>query len=97
VLIYSAQCSCDRHLDCCTPGLGRCKPFCLFELELDPGEHRDRRGDGSAAQVAAALDRRMNATRATGFAPQRGKSDPQSCVTAVEKYGGFWGPWVGVE
>eukprot|EP01006_Ploeotia_vitrea_P023287 TRINITY_DN55727_c0_g1_i1.p1 TRINITY_DN55727_c0_g1~~TRINITY_DN55727_c0_g1_i1.p1 ORF type:complete len:547 (-),score=22.30 TRINITY_DN55727_c0_g1_i1:33-1673(-) len=30
------------------------------------------------------------------FSPNRGKVDPAACHAALNKYGGFWGPWVDV-
>jgi hypothetical protein len=30
----------------------------------------------------------------SAFNPHRGKYDPASCATALNTYGGFWGPWI---
>ena len=36
------------------------------------------------------------AARKTGFRPDRGPQDPNSCLTAMGRWGQFWGPWVGL-
>ena len=48
------------------------------------------------AAIAADLEARIEAGKASGFAPNRGGQDVQSCLTAMGKYGGWWGPWVDV-
>jgi hypothetical protein len=44
--------------------------------------------------VVDLLKLKMQAAQKTAFAPDRGAEDPQSCITAMEKWGGYWGPWV---
>lgn len=78
-----------------TPGASKCEPFCMFRLDEDPGEHHDLAREQGVEGVAAELSARMEAARKTGFAPDRGPQDPQACLTAMEQYGGFWGPWAG--
>lgn len=65
---------------------------CLYELESDPTEHRDFASARPA--VVAKLRAAIDAEQAAVFSPDRGRQDPQSCVTAMEKWAGFWGPWV---
>ena len=83
-----------------TPDAADCSPFCLFRLDTDPHERADLQpnaSSGAAAAIAQELAEKMVAARATGFHPVRGPQDPQACVTGMAKYGGYWGPWVGVE
>jgi hypothetical protein len=77
-----------------TPPNGRCDPFCLFRLDTDPGEHDDLAARPEYADVAADLKLRMDAANKTGFHPDRGQEDPQSCIAALQQHGGYWGPWV---
>ena len=69
-----------------------CGGGCLFELQSDPSEYRDV----AAAQpgLVTKLKAAIAAAQATAFSPDRGGQDPQSCITAMTKWGGFWGPWV---
>ena len=50
--------------------------------------------DPRAKKQAAALDAKLVAARKTVFAPNRGDQDPQSCVVAMQRWGGWWGPWI---
>ncbi len=85
-----------------SPPAGRCAPFCLYRLDQDPTEHDDLQpavaagADPVAAAVAADLLARVAAANATGFHPNRGDEDAASCLAAVETWGGYWGPWIGV-
>merc|ERR1712217_1002618 len=79
-----------------TPGASKCAPYCLYRLDKDPGEHDDLADDESTKAIAAELGARIVAAQKTGFRPKRGSQDPASCITAIERYGGFWGPWIGL-
>ena len=78
-----------------TPGGGQCHPFCLFDLTADPTEHVDLANstDPAAVEQAKALGAKMVEGRKHLFAPDRGSQDPQSCIAAVQKFDGWWGPW----
>ena len=65
---------------------------CLFELQSDPSEHHDVAQEQPA--LVARLKSAIAAAQETVFSPDRGAQDPQSCVQAMTKWGGFWGPWV---
>ena len=81
-----------------TPGAGSCSPFCIFRLDTDPTEHSDLQpNSSSSAAIAQELGAKLAAARATGFRPERGPVDPEACIAGMELWGGFWGPWVGVE
>lgn len=77
-----------------TPGNGKCDPFCLFQLNTDPSEFKNLVNKSSLAGLADTLKAKIVAGAATGFHPDRGGQDVQSCLTAMERYNGWWGPWV---
>jgi hypothetical protein len=49
------------------------------------------------ASIADKLGSLMEEGRKTMFAPNRGKQDPQSCVAALTRWNGWWGPWIDLE
>ena len=73
-------------------GGGRGHGGCLFRLDADPTEHHDvaHLHPHRVASMLAALKRH----NATVFSPDRGPWDPNACVAAMGKWGGFWGPWL---
>ena len=79
-----------------TPGVQKCEPYCLYDVLADPSEYSNLVNDTSTGTVALELKAKMVAAGSTGFRPDRGPQDPQSCLTAMEKYGGWWGPWVSI-
>jgi len=46
------------------------------------------------SEAAAEMLVSLKAHRATVFAPDRGKADPEACRIGMEAHGGHWGPWV---
>jgi len=69
-----------------------CGDGCLFRIDIDPTENSDVAANHS--DILAELATMRDAAQQTVFMPDRGPQDPQSCVAALERYGGFWGPWV---
>jgi len=65
---------------------------CLFNIYDDPTEHVEL-GDTHPV-IRLELHQRLNQIEQTVFSPDRGKVDPEACVAADGKYGGFWGPWL---
>ncbi|XP_065199150.1 arylsulfatase B-like [Sycon ciliatum] len=65
---------------------------CLFNIRTDPEE----RTNVAALQPAILkqLQERLQAWDATAFNPDRGQQWPEACQTAIEKYGGYWGPFL---
>ena len=62
-------------------------------LLSDPTEHVDI----AAAQpaIATQLRARLLALNATAFSPSRGKGQAKlKCAVGVQRYGGFWGPFL---
>lgn len=65
---------------------------CLYNIKEDPNEYVNL-----ASQLPAVLSEmqgKLNAYQASHFSPDRGKSWPGACEMAVNKYGGFWGPFL---
>jgi len=82
----------DACIEICgnTTGTG-----CLFDIFNDPGEHVN-----IAAQhpeTFAKMIKRIAEVNDGFFDPVRGKVDPMACEVALTRYGGFWGPFVGLE
>jgi len=69
----------------------QCADGCLYDLDDDPLETTDLAAD--SVDTVARLHAKLSAYEASAFNPHRGSSDPKSCETAVQQYGGFWGPW----
>eukprot|EP00117_Sycon_ciliatum_P033144 scpid65228/ scgid25566/ Arylsulfatase B; N-acetylgalactosamine-4-sulfatase len=65
---------------------------CLFNIKEDPEERTNIAG--SQPDILKHMQERWSAWNATAFNPQRGSAWPEACQTAVEKYGGFWGPFL---
>ena len=65
---------------------------CLFNIFDDPTEHNDIAATNP--DVVAALQARITAAQKTAFTPNRGTDDGTACTAALNKWGGFWGPFV---
>lgn len=60
----------------------------------DPGEHTSL-----AAQEPELFQRmlaRMAELEKSAFSPDRGTEDPLACKRFLDRYGGFYGPWVDI-
>ena len=69
-----------------------CGNGCLYNLRVDPMEKEDL--SGSEPGMMARLWTKLEEYEATAFNPHRGTVDPEACITAATKWGGFWGPWM---
>ena len=72
---------------------------CLFRLDRDPTEHVDLIGEN--ASVAEELLQLIETHNKTTFSPYRGPGEQNkdvaaACTAAVDRYGGFFGPFVNV-
>jgi len=65
---------------------------CLFNIIQDPTEHVEL-GD-QYPDIRKQLLNRIQELTPTVFSPDRGTVDPRACHAALNKYGGFWGPWL---
>ena len=85
------------------PGTGQCNQTqtcangaCLYDIFADPTEHSNLSGEPGMAPVLAKMRARLAELEATYFNPKRkGAGDPMLAKrTALERWGGFWGPFV---
>jgi hypothetical protein len=65
---------------------------CLFDLITDPNESADLAA--TQPKVVARMRAQLEAFLPTSFNPHRGDVDRAACDTAMNKYGGFFGPFV---
>ena len=69
-----------------------CGDGCLFNIKEDPDEH-----DNLATKMPDTLkmmQKKLQAYQKTYFNPDRGGNWPGACETALNQYGGFWGPFL---
>ena len=88
------------------PFFGHCGAAgCLFRIDTDPTEHHDLLGHGASPNAsivarAAAMMMKLKKQNATTFSPERGPGEADkntvtaSCKAALDKYGGFFGPFL---
>ena len=70
----------------------KCGEGCLFNIKEDPNEY-----DNLASKMPdtlAQMQKKLSKYQATYFNPDRGEKSPLACHTALNTYGGFWGPFV---
>lgn len=65
---------------------------CLYNIWEDPTEHEDIAA--AHPDIVARLRARMDEIQATTFTPRRGTDDGAACSAAMNKWGGFWGPFL---
>jgi len=68
-----------------------CNPACLFDVVADPTEHEDLAASEPA--VVVELTAIMNEMRKTIWNRGQEPDDPLCKKTAVDYWGGFYGPW----
>jgi arylsulfatase I/J len=72
--------------------IDHCGKGCLFNIIDHPTEHFDVAEKNP--DILTKLQNRLDELTKTVFSPNRGPVDPKACETALNKYGGFWGPWL---
>ena len=75
----------DEEKDCKETG-------CLYNIKTDPYEHKDLAS--TMPDVLAAMRKKLSTYQSTHFAPKRGNEWPGACDAALNKYNGFWGPFL---
>ena len=65
---------------------------CLYNIKDDPEERRNLAS--SMPEQLKTMQEKLKKYLATYFNPDRGHVSPLACQAAVNKYGGFWGPFV---
>ena len=74
----------DKNFDC---GDG-----CLYNIKQDPNEYVNLAT--KMPDDLKMMQKKLQQYQKTYFDPNRGKVSPLACETALNKYGGFWGPFV---
>ena len=69
-----------------------CGDGCLFNIKEDPYEYENLAT--KMPDVLAQMQKKLQKYQATYFNPDRGSAWPGACQTALNKYGGFWGPFL---
>ena len=65
---------------------------CLYDIRKDPEERQDLAK--TMPDVLKQMQQRLEKQRATYFNPNRGTVWPGACDVALNKYSGFWGPFL---
>lgn len=68
-----------------------CGAGCLFNLVDDPTEHEDL--ESARPDVVARMRARVAELQAAVYDPDRGSDDGAACAAAMDRWGGFWGPF----
>ena len=66
---------------------------CLYNIKEDP-EERVNLAEKEAEILKKYANKSSYKYQATYFNPDRGRVWPGACSTAVNTYGGFWGPFL---
>jgi len=84
--VKSLECSFRRGRDC--------SKGCLFNIKEDPNE--DNEITKSHPELRDQLLARLKELNQDNFEPNRGEPYDLGCTVAIEKYHGFYGPFIGV-
>ena len=69
-----------------------CGNGCLFNIKEDPYEYNNLAT--KMPDVLKTMQKKLKEYQKTFFDPDRGKVWKGACETALDKYGGFWGPFL---
>ena len=69
-----------------------CNDGCLFNIKTDPTEHINLAT--KMPDVLEEMQKKLKKYQETYFNPDRGKRALAACDAAINKYGGFWGPFL---
>ena len=69
-----------------------CGEGCLFNIKQDPNEYNNLAT--KMPDMLKSMQGKLQEYQKTYFNPNRGKVWPGACETALNKYGGFWGPFL---
>ena len=75
----------DAEMDCKDSG-------CLYNIKTDPNEHVNLAS--KMPDVLAEMRKKLSGYQGTHFEPDRGNEWPGACDAALNKYNGFWGPFL---
>jgi arylsulfatase I/J len=69
-----------------------CNNGCLFNIKQDPNEYENLAE--KMPSILKSMQSKLSKQQATYFNPSRGEDSSEACNTALNKYNGFWGPFV---
>ncbi|CAK9013922.1 Arylsulfatase B (ASB) (N-acetylgalactosamine-4-sulfatase) (G4S), partial [Durusdinium trenchii] len=69
-----------------------CLPACLFNIKEDPNEHHDIFHKNK--ELGRKMMARLDELNESYFEPDRGTQHLESCDVFINKYGGFYGPFL---
>ena len=69
-----------------------CGDGCLFNIKSDPTEHVNLAT--KMPDVLEEMQKKLKKYQKTFFSPDRGGKMPEACDAALNKYDGFWGPYL---
>ena len=69
-----------------------CGDGCLYNIKMDPYEYHNLAAE--KPDVLKMMQMKLAAYQAKSFNPDRGRGWPGACEAAVNKYGGYWGPFL---
>ena len=69
-----------------------CGKGCLYNIKQDPNEYVDLAT--KMPDMLKTMQMKLQKYQKTYFDPDRGKESSMACETALNKYGGFWGPFL---
>lgn len=69
-----------------------CSHGCLYDIASDPYEHHDLAAQ--LPEVAARMKSSLDELNQGIFLPDRGNQSDQACQVGVNRYGGFYGPFL---
>ena len=69
-----------------------CGDGCLYNIKQDPNEYVDLAT--KMPDMLKTMQMKLQNYQNTYFNPDRGRESPEACKTALNKYGGFWGPFL---
>lgn len=67
---------------------------CMYNIKEDPLEHHDLASKKEYKDTLEMMQKKLNKYQETHFEPDRGNVWPGACEAALNKYNGFWGPFI---
>ena len=67
---------------------------CLYNIKMDPEERNNLASASENQEILKEMQLKLTTYQETYFNPDRGEEWPGACETAMNEYGGFWGPFL---
>ena len=69
-----------------------CGDGCLFNIKQDPNEYNNLAT--TMPDMLKTMQKKLQEYQSIYLSPDRGNDSQKACETALNKYGGFWGPFL---